>query len=75
MMVCEMGRDRDAVLQALIKAAPRELMPGLKRELTRILSVLPALEDRPKTLVAIEFLVALIGSGTIFGRCSCGKSV
>ena len=43
-------------------------MPGLQKELTRILSVLPALEDRPKSLVAIEFLIALIGSGTIFGE-------
>ena len=58
------------VLQALVKAAPQELLPGLKKDLTRILSVLPALEDRPKTLVAIEFLIALIGSGTIFGKLS-----
>ena len=56
------------LLQALIKAAPKELIPGLKKDLTSILSVLPALEDRPKTLVGIEFLIALISSGLIFGK-------
>lgn len=60
--------EQSAVWQALIKAAPKELIPGLKKDLTSILSVLPALEDRPKTLVGIEFLIALISSGLIFGK-------
>lgn len=57
-----------SLLQVLIKAAPKQLMPNLKTELTNILSVVPSLEERPKTLVAIELLTALISSGIIFGR-------
>ena len=42
-------------------------MGSLQTELTEVLSVVPSLEDRPKALVAIEMLIALISSGIVFG--------
>ena len=40
---------------------------SLQTELTAHLSGVPPLEDRPKMLVAIELLVALVSSGILFG--------
>ena len=61
-------------MQALLKVDSPNLMTGLKEEITAHVSIVPTLEDRPKTLVAIEMLTALISSGTIFGEQFCGHA-
>lgn len=57
---------RHLKVQALARAAPQQVAAGFREPLCKALSGVPAREDRPMTLMAIEAVTALISSGCFF---------